>query len=204
MVDSPAHRQITLDAHQVIGLAHPLRSRLLTALRRHGPATATTLATRLASNTGTTSYHLRKLAALGLVVDDPTHGDGRDRYWRAAQDSHSYSGQAFPDDPDATAATDWLYAHYLRLHARNAEDWVESRSEWPSEWQQASTMSDFQLRLTPRELRALNAELEAVITRWRETVGVRHDAPARPGTERVTIQLHDFPVRGSDASGEPA
>lgn len=198
MVDSPTHRQITLDAQQVITLAHPLRSRLLTALRRHGPATATTLATRLASNTGTTSYHLRKLAAIGLVVDDPTHGDGRDRYWRAAQDSHSYSGQAFPDDPDATAATDWLYAHYLRLHARNAEDWVESHREWPAEWQAASTMSDYQLRLTSGELRELNAELAAVIGRWLDTVGTHHE-PARPGTERVMILVHDFPLRDEPA-----
>lgn len=84
----------------------------------------------------------------------PEHGDGRDRFWRAAQDEHSYSEQAFPDDPDATAASDWLSAHYLRTNARAAEDWVESRREWPAEWQSAATMSDFQLRLSPGELRA--------------------------------------------------
>lgn len=69
IVDPPAHHRITLDAQQVITLAHPLRSRLLTALHRHGPAIATDLATRLSSNTGTTSYHLCKLADAGLVAD---------------------------------------------------------------------------------------------------------------------------------------
>ena len=50
-------------------LAHPLRSRLLGALRRHGPSTATDLATLLGTNSGATSYHLRKLESVGLVQD---------------------------------------------------------------------------------------------------------------------------------------
>ena len=61
----PSH--IQLDAEAVRVLAHPLRSRLLSALRLHGPATATELADRLDTNTGATSYHLRKLESVGLV-----------------------------------------------------------------------------------------------------------------------------------------
>ena len=49
-------------------LAHPLRSRLLDELRLSGPATATTLAAVLHTNSGATSYHLRKLAEVALVV----------------------------------------------------------------------------------------------------------------------------------------
>jgi len=187
----PSHRHVDLDAVQVVTLAHPLRSRLLSALRVHGPATATTLATRLATNTGTTSYHLRKLAEVGLVEDDPEHGDGRDRWWRAAQDEHSYRTQDFAEDPDASAAADWLYRHYLSVYTRWAQDWVESRSEWPTPWQTASTMSDYKLALTPEALTAMNAELAAVIERYRDTAD-----PGLPGAERVTVLLHDFPVRG--------
>ena len=57
-------------------LAHPLRSRLLAELRVRGPATATTLAAVLQTNSGATSYHLRKLAEVALVVDSGK-GSGR-------------------------------------------------------------------------------------------------------------------------------
>ena len=59
---------LRLDAAALKVLAHPLRSRLLSALRVDGPATATDLATRLETNSGATSYHLRKLESVGLVV----------------------------------------------------------------------------------------------------------------------------------------
>ena len=52
---------VRLDASALRVLAHPLRSRLLSALRRGGPATATELAKTLGTNSGATSYHLRKL-----------------------------------------------------------------------------------------------------------------------------------------------
>ncbi len=83
-------------------LAHPLRARLLAALRLDGPATATPLAARLGTNSGATSYHLRKLAGVGIVEDDePTNR--RDRVWRAAHSSTSWVSTDFDGDPDAQA-----------------------------------------------------------------------------------------------------
>ena len=58
---------IRLDSAALKVLAHPLRSRLLGSLRIGGPATATDLAAALGTNSGATSYHLRKLEAVGLV-----------------------------------------------------------------------------------------------------------------------------------------
>ena len=69
---------LKLDPRALKVLAHPLRSRLLTALRTHGPATATELARDLVTNTGATSYHLRKLASVGLV-EETEDGHGRSR-----------------------------------------------------------------------------------------------------------------------------
>ncbi len=62
-----------LDAAALKVLAHPLRPRLLGTLRIGGPATATDLATQLGTNSGATSYHLRRLESVGLVTDT---GDG--------------------------------------------------------------------------------------------------------------------------------
>jgi hypothetical protein len=66
---------LRLDAAAVRVLAHPLRSRLLSQLRLDGPATPTSLAAVLATNTGATSYHLRNSrlqlsGGLGVAGDD--------------------------------------------------------------------------------------------------------------------------------------
>ena len=141
-------------------------------------------------SSGTTSYHLRKLAEVDLVQDAPEHGDGRDRWWRPAQDAHSYRADDFADDPDAVPAADRLYGHYLRWCTRRAEDWVEQRHAWPAGWQRASSLGDYVAYLTAEELTELNAELDALLARFR-----REGDPGRPGAEKVVVLLHDFPVR---------
>jgi AcrR family transcriptional regulator len=63
-------------------LRHTLRQRLLRLLQTGGPSTATKLAAATGESSGLTSYHLRQLAAAGLVLED--RHDGRERWWRAA------------------------------------------------------------------------------------------------------------------------
>ena len=75
-------------------LAHPLRSRIVAALRRDGPATSTTLAQVLATNSGATSYHLRKLESVGLV-EDTGEGEGKRRLWRASATTTSWHPSDF-------------------------------------------------------------------------------------------------------------
>ncbi|MFH5822537.1 ArsR/SmtB family transcription factor [Georgenia sp. AZ-5] len=89
---------VRLDARALKVLAHPLRSRLLSALRLEGPATATALARALSTNTGATSYHLRRLAEAGLV-EDTGAGSGRERWWRAAHERHSFFPTDVQDSP---------------------------------------------------------------------------------------------------------
>ena len=171
---------------QLQTLAHPLRSRLLGALRFHGPATSTALAARLGTNSGATSYHLRQLAEAGLVEDDPERSNGRDRWWRAAHDATSWRSTDFDDDPDARAADDWLVRRQAHVAAGWLNDWLEGRNEWSPEWRDAADQSDYHLDLTAEALRALMDDLRAVAERYR-------DAPAEPGAERVTLLLQAFP-----------
>src|SRR5688500_6844050 len=74
---------LTLDTRSLRALAHPVRVRLLTLLREDGGSTATKLAERLQLNSGATSYHLRQLAAAGLVEEDADRGNARERWWRS-------------------------------------------------------------------------------------------------------------------------
>lgn len=180
--------EIRLSGAQLRVLAHPLRSRLLTSVRLDGPATATVLAKRLATNTGATSYHLRQLAGVGLVVEEARPGAGRQRWWRAAHQAHGWLDADVAGDPDDRAAADWLAGHYLRASAELAQAWLAERDRWPAAWRQAATYSDFLLELTADQLGALNNELTAVVQRYRQQ-------PAPPDAEQVLFVMHGFPRR---------
>jgi DNA-binding transcriptional ArsR family regulator len=176
-----------LDANAVKVLAHPLRSRLLSALRSSGPATATALARRLATNTGATSYHLRKLESVGLV-EETGEGHGRERPWRAATEMHTFTQRDVAYDADAQAAADWLRRYYLRSFVDRFEGWLNDHESWPMDWQEVGDASDYLLRLSPRRLAELTAEVEAVIERYRDP------DPDDPEARQVEFDIHAFPL----------
>jgi DNA-binding transcriptional ArsR family regulator len=181
-----ADRHIQLDSRALRVLAHPLRARLLSALRVHGPANPTALATRLDTNTGATSYHLRKLADVGLVVETDG-GQGKERFWAAAQDSHGWRDTQAGGDQDALAAASWLRQHYWREFAERTVRWEEVRQRWPGPWQEAAAGSDAIVELSAEQLGELVAELYAVVRRYREV-------PPADGARQVVVNLFAVPV----------
>jgi DNA-binding transcriptional ArsR family regulator len=158
---------VRLGHDQIRVLAHPLRSRLLGSLRLHGPATATKLAAELGTNTGATSYHLRQLAEAGLVAEDERPGSGRQRFWRSVHDMSTWHRSQYDDDPDAAAAADWLAARQLGQFTSHLEAWRAAEPRESPEWRDASMLSDHFLSLNAAQTRALTAEIDAVIDRWR-------------------------------------
>lgn len=189
-----ARSTVVLSSAQVRALAHPLRLRLLVALRVAGPATATALAQRLGTNTGQTSYHLRQLAEVGLIVEDDARGRGRERWWRAAHDAHDWSAAARSGDPDDQAAVEWMAGSVAALQSRWLEAWLREQDDWSQDWQDASDLSDWSLELTPEQARALVAELHAVVERHRQAVGGSSPHPeAEEGARQFIVQLRAFP-----------
>lgn len=182
-----------LNPEAVKVLAHPLRSRLLGALRRGGPATATTLATALSTNTGATSYHLRKLESVGLVADTGD-GAGKQRLWRASTSSHSWAPSELSADEDAATALSWLQRDYLRLFSTEFGHWLDVAEAWPSEWQDAAGQGDAWLDLNAEQLTALRADVDLLLERYREAGG-------GPGARRVTIWQAAFPLEADDIPG---
>jgi DNA-binding transcriptional ArsR family regulator len=182
---------VHLKSSQLRVLAHPLRSRLLTALRLWGPNTATGLAQKLETNTGATSYHLRKLASVGLVEDDASLGVGRERWWTAAHDMTSWTETDFSDDPDDVAAADWLFRHYVQAKFEWVDRWVTTRGEWSNEWRDAANSSDYQLHLSPMQLADLNQEIHEVIMKY-DTTG----ESSSDDLERVAVIVEAFPHTG--------
>lgn len=178
---------VRLDAEALKVLAHPLRSRLLSALRGHGPATATTLARRLETNSGATSYHLRRLEEVGLVRDTGD-GDGRRRVWEPTTRFHSYYPSDFADDDDAEAALGWLSRDYVRHLAERHERWIDTQVGWPVDWRDAAGLSDDLVIVTAEQLTQLTTELAEVIARYRRV------GQGNPSARRVTIFHAAHPI----------
>jgi DNA-binding transcriptional ArsR family regulator len=188
----PTHLELTAEAAKA--LAHPLRSRLLTALRRGGPASATALAAELSTNTGATSYHLRRLADVGLV-EDTEEGRGKERLWRAATESHGWSSSAFGDDEDARTALGWLVRDYHRQFDSAYAHWLDVEEEWPEQWRDGTGMSDAWVEVTPEQLTTVQQEIEAVLIRHRLA------GAGDPRARRIHLWRFTFPLEPDDVPG---
>jgi DNA-binding transcriptional ArsR family regulator len=189
---SNPRRTYTLEDPEALrALAHPLRGKLLAALRLDGPATASMLAGRYGESSGSTSYHLRMLARYGFVEDDPEHSRGRERWWRAAHELTEWFPAAFLGaDPGEAEAARQFMRRVLGDYARWQARWIDELEEWSPEWQDASELSDLAMRLTPAQLAALKEELIATILRYRDA------GPEGDGAERVVVLLQAFPQAG--------
>jgi DNA-binding transcriptional ArsR family regulator len=198
----PALRVKQLDADALRAVAHPLRMRIVGALRLHGPATSSGLAERLGVSSGLTSYHLRALADAGFVEDDPEHPTkGRERWWRAAHDMTSWRAGAAGDDPDAVAAEDWLSGYSARRAMAWIDGWLERRSTLAPEWLEVSGTSDYVVEVSPTELDALLDQITELVRPYLRTTAERLDADAdqdaAEGRIDVRLLLQAFP-RGPD------
>ena len=190
---------ITPEPAALRALSHPVRLRILGMLRLDGPATATSLAARLDLNSGATSYHLRQLATHGFVVDAPERGNGRDRWWQAAHRSTQTTPEteATPEGRDAADAFSQAVAV---VHTEQLQRAVEERPLLPDAWRRATTLSDWQLRLTPRRAEELRGALVAVVDGWQDDPGDRDgdgtgEAAGDPA-ELFSVVLHTYPRPG--------
>ncbi len=192
MSTTPPERTVrVLDARSLRGLAHPLRIRMLGLLRTEGPATATQLADRLGERSGTTSWHLRQLAEHGFIEEVPDRGSTRERWWRAAQATTRLTDALEVSDPEIRGAVDVYLHEVLTGYFHRVAAFLAERDSWGEAWNQAWTLSDWELRLTPDELQRLLERIEELIGSYRRD--------EQPGDEPVSIQVQGFPRPGGQA-----
>lgn len=168
-------------------LSHPLRLRLLGLLRTEGPSTATALAQRLDLNSGATSYHLRQLAEHGFVVDDAGRGNARERWWRAAH--QATLTETVVEDPEEQEVVDAYLQSVGIVYTERLQRALEERALLPREWLEASTFSDWGLRVTPKRAEQLVEAMVAVVQGWDEEL---EDEAAAD----FVVQLSAFPRPG--------
>ncbi|WP_032402786.1 helix-turn-helix domain-containing protein [Rhodococcoides fascians] len=182
-------RKLT-DMSELKALTHPIRLRLLYALRANKSMTATQLGDLVDESPASVSYHLRKLAEHGFVKEVENGSDKRQRWWSEAnEEGFSWSENDFSDSPEslsvAKASKDsWLAHQWSRLR-----DFDRTSESWGPEWVSAAFSSDDVLRLTAEETKQMGTEMRAVIDKWR-----RHGENATSGErEHVMVLMHGFP-----------
>lgn len=183
---------VQIDQRAMRALAHPLRVRLQRMLRADGPATATRLAGRLGESTGLVSYHLRKLAEVGLVEEEVERGTRRERWWRSVHEISEASAARFLGDPATHQASVEVRREVYQWQSRLLEQWLAEEAEWDEAWVDAAGPSDDALFLTPAETRAMSQEIWAIVQRYRGL----HSSEDGPDIAKVVWLQHLVPVRG--------
>jgi len=180
------------DVRALRALAHPLRNRLLGRLRLHGPATASQLARAVGESSGSTSYHLRQLAAYGFVEEVEDQGTARERWWRARHRMTSWQAADVVAQEGGAEVEDEMTRLQLDQHARVLTAWRRQKEQLDPAWTAGASLNDYALRLRPEQARALLAQLDAVLNRWMD----ENPADAGPeGGDLVSVLLDVVPLK---------
>lgn len=151
--DAPA------DLRTLRAIAHPLRAELLEAIRLHGPLTATQAAARVDDTPSNCSFHLRTLAAAGLI-EQAESGDARSRPWRTVH-------RRLILDPGKSVASRTAFSTAVSLMQSQSQQglmhWTATSEEAPPEWQEASFSNLLTIRMTAAELADVQARIKDLL-----------------------------------------
>jgi DNA-binding transcriptional ArsR family regulator len=177
------------DAQAVRAVAHPMRFRIVSLLRREGPATASRLARVLGESSGATSYHLRQLARYGIVVEVAIHGNKRKRWWKLQ--SRIIKVQTGTGSRAQSLAAAQYRLRILEQDAEVTAQYLEDEMTLSVPWREASLVRNRILLVTPKELVRLHDSLDELLKPfWPEN----RSAPP-PAAKRVYVAIRTLPLR---------
>lgn len=183
---APIRIERGLGAAELRALAHPLRLRLLEVLRE-GPATASQLGRALGESSGATSYHLRVLAAVGMVEEDVGRGNARDRWWRRPDEIVIVAATPGTGDEEYEAAAAQLQAVFLERDEQAMERFLQIRERLPED-DETTYIGNWRVEATPEEI----AELREAVLRLVDAL--RRPPESRPeGTIPVHVTFRALP-----------
>jgi DNA-binding MarR family transcriptional regulator len=173
-------------------LVSPTRRRILRYLGYYGTANSTSVARALGESTGTTSYHLRKLAEQQLIEEIPERSTGRERWWRPLPIDHQAAAPAEQSPEERAAYAEWTSQ---RL-SDDIELYIRALAEFdgPHGWVQGSRSNTF---MTKEELLRFFDDYLALLRRYARG---REDAPG--GARPVALRFLAVP-QPDDAPGPP-
>jgi DNA-binding transcriptional ArsR family regulator len=184
MPDPHAEREATRD--ELLALAHPLRLRILERLRE-GASTASRLARDLGESSGSTSYHLRALARMGLIEEEAERGRGRERWWR--RNVPLLVIPTASQDQEGRAAEARIWSMMTDRDARVLRHFVASEPQLDREWRSAAFIGSWNLYLTPEEADSLGRRVLGLVDEiWRGA----DEVP--PEARRCLVSFRALPV----------
>ncbi|WP_143064615.1 ArsR/SmtB family transcription factor [Streptomyces colonosanans] len=174
-------------------LGNPLRRRILEYLGRRGEANSTVLARELGESSGTTSYHLRKLAEQRLIEEIPEKSGGRERWWRVLPFQHT------APDPATMAPEEYAAAEQLAILKIDVDTDLFRRAHkeyrGPDGWAQVMRAGAW---MTREELLDFVREYRALLERYGHP---REGAPE--GARPVKLRFYAVPDTVKEWNGEP-
>lgn len=168
------------DPRELRALAHPARLSLVEALAEHGPLSATEAAEHVGESPSSCSWHLRQLARFGFV-EEAGPVTGRRRPWRLTSHGLSFTVDD-TQDAERQMAGRALERLFTDRYFERAARGLQARASLPTAWQRATGTDQFLLHVTPDELRALNAEVLSVLSRYHDRT---LDPSRRPAGSRT-------------------
>ncbi|MEV8371293.1 helix-turn-helix domain-containing protein [Kribbella sp. NPDC056861] len=186
---SPANRR-TADTSVIAAIHHPLRRRLIDLIGVEGPSTASRLAEATGELVGNISHHLKVLAAAGVIVEAPELArNRRERWWRSAHASYSWSVADAGGDPAAELVATSAEEANLAHHASKVRGWFEDRAEYDEAWLRAAFSTESWVTITPDRLAELSGRIQDLIQEYYENPSEDEDA------ERVFVFAHGVPAK---------
>jgi DNA-binding transcriptional ArsR family regulator len=155
---------VDADVRILRAAAHPTRSAIVYELYARGESTATEIAMAIDQPTNAVSFHLRQLAAYGLVEEAPSRGrDARKRWWRmVAKEGLRIDRDKVRAEPGGNAA--------LRVRNRHALGWwtalLERYFAGDRPEDRLWRINDVPMLLTDDEAQEMADEVHAVLTKW--------------------------------------
>ncbi|KRA23275.1 transcriptional regulator [Microbacterium sp. Root61] len=177
-----------LDAGALRALAHPLRVQIYDILSQYGPQTASSLAVRLGESSGSTSYHLRALAAHDLIEEVEGRGTGRERWWHRPVGGVSFANPDAMKTPSGRAATQLVMAEWFQRRQSYLMDYINRGINGePEAWQEGSLISTATARMTPEQTQELVQRVQALLDEAVENYRNQEGENVRPVTMRADI-----------------
>jgi len=176
---------------------HPLRIKLYRALHTARKATASQLAEQVDEAVSLVSYHLRKLAEHGFIVEAPGESsDGRERWWQPSSERGvSVRSSDFAGQPEGAAVMSEMNRQVLATRYERYSRYLDQHGAWPQAWEDVAFSSEYLVRLTSEEMRQLAEEMEAFVLRWQARGRAADKAGDAEGREHVSLHLYGFPFR---------
>jgi DNA-binding transcriptional ArsR family regulator len=174
-------------------LTNPVRRRILDYIGLHREVNSTSVARALGESTGTTSYHLRKLAEQHLIEEIPERSGGRERWWRLLPVDHVVAAPSQRTPEENVALAEW---NSQRLSA-DIDLFIRALAEYegPEGWVQAQRTGTW---MTREGLLAFCADYFELLRKY----GYPEEA-APPEARPMAIRFLAIPQPGPPDAGEP-